>query len=68
MSQIQIPVLQPYMKVINRQQALAIHSAALEVLEMIGVKMDHREVRRMLLDGRMQGRQGRLGPYFFFSR
>ena len=50
MSQIQIPTLQPYLKVINREQALAIHTAALEVLEKIGIKMEHQEVRRMLLD------------------
>jgi trimethylamine--corrinoid protein Co-methyltransferase len=39
------------MKVINREQALAIHAAALEVLETIGVNMKHQDVRRMLLDG-----------------
>ncbi|MFH1139489.1 MAG: trimethylamine methyltransferase family protein [Pseudomonadota bacterium] len=50
MPQMEIPTFQPYLKVLNREQALAIHTAALEVLEKIGVKMEHPEVRRMLLE------------------
>lgn len=40
----------PRLKVINRQQALAIHTAALEILEKTGVNMAHEGARRMLLD------------------
>ncbi len=50
MSQMDIPTFQPYLKVLTREQALAIHTAALEVLEKIGIKMEHPEVRQMLLD------------------
>jgi trimethylamine--corrinoid protein Co-methyltransferase len=47
-----IPILtqQPRLKVLNRQQALSIHTAALEILEKTGVKMEHPEARKMLLD------------------
>ena len=50
MSQMDIPTFQPHLKVLTREQALAIHTAALEVLEKIGIKMEHPEVRRQLLD------------------
>ena len=47
-----LPILtyQPRLKVLNRQQALAIHTAALEILEKTGVKMEHEGARQMLLD------------------
>ncbi len=45
-----IPVFQPRLEVISRDQALAIHSGALEILSQTGIKMQHPEVRQMLLD------------------
>ncbi len=36
-----IPTLQPRLKVLSREQVLAIHAAALEILEKIGFKMEH---------------------------
>ncbi len=50
MRPIDIPTFQPRLKVLNREQALAIHTAALEILEKTGVKMEHPEVRKMLLN------------------
>ncbi|MBT8340232.1 MAG: trimethylamine methyltransferase [Desulfatitalea sp.] len=46
------PILthQPRLKVLNRQQVLAIHTAALEILEKTGVKMEHEGARQMLVD------------------
>ena len=43
-----IPALRPRLKVLSRQQALAIHTAALEILEKTGVKMEHPECLEML--------------------
>ena len=47
-----MPILtqQPRLKVLNRQQALSIHTAALEILEKTGVKMEHPEARQLLID------------------
>ena len=50
MKQISIPTLQPRLKVINREQALAIHTAALEILEKIGFKMEHPRALELLSD------------------
>ena len=44
------PTKQPVLKVLNREQALAIHTTALEILEKIGVKMEHPGVLEMLAD------------------
>ena len=41
MKQTEIPTFQPRLKVLNREQALAIHAAALEILEKTGFKMEH---------------------------
>ncbi|MFC2000319.1 trimethylamine methyltransferase family protein [Chloroflexota bacterium] len=41
MKPIGLPTFQPRLKVLNREQALAIHTAALEVLEKTGFKMEH---------------------------
>jgi len=49
MEPINIPTLQPRLKVLNREQVLAIHTAALEILEKTGFKMEHPEARNMLL-------------------
>ena len=44
------PTFLPRVKVINREQALAIHAAALEILERIGFKMEHPGALRLLAD------------------
>jgi len=36
------------MKVLDREQAWAIHAAALEILEKVGFKMENRSAREML--------------------
>ena len=48
MKPIDIPTFQPRLKVINREQALAIHTAALEILEKTGFKMEHPGALEML--------------------
>lgn len=45
-----VPTFLPRLKVLDRAQALAIHAAALEILEKTGVKMEHEGARTMLLD------------------
>ena len=50
MRPIDIPTFQPRLKVLNREQALAIHTAALEILEKTGFKMEHPGAREMLID------------------
>jgi trimethylamine--corrinoid protein Co-methyltransferase len=44
-----IPTFQPRLKVLNREQALAIHEAALEILEKTGFTMEHPGVLDMLV-------------------
>lgn len=46
----EIPTFQPRLKVLNREQALAIHEAALEILGKIGFKMEHPGALEMLAD------------------
>ncbi|MEJ2726179.1 MAG: trimethylamine methyltransferase family protein [Deltaproteobacteria bacterium] len=41
MKRMEIPTFRPRMKVMNRGQALAIHTAALEILEKTGFRMEH---------------------------
>ena len=48
MKAMEIPTFQPRLKVLTREQALAIHTAALEILEKIGFKMEHRGAVEML--------------------
>ena len=50
MKQPAIPTFQPRMKVLNTEQARAIHQAALEILEKNGIKMEHPGVLEMLAD------------------
>ncbi len=50
MQSIDIPTLRPTLKVLNREQVLAIHTAALEILEKIGVRMEHPGALKMLVD------------------
>jgi trimethylamine--corrinoid protein Co-methyltransferase len=49
MKPIDIPTFQPRLKVLNREQALAIHTAALEILENTGFKMEHGGALEMLI-------------------
>ncbi len=46
----EIPTLQPRLKVLNHEQAWAIHMAALEIIEKIGFKMEHPGALEMLAD------------------
>ena len=48
MKPMEIPTFQPRLKVLNREQALAIHTAALEILEKTGFKMEHAGALEML--------------------
>ena len=41
MKRTEIPTFQPRLRVLNREQALAIHAAALEILAKTGFKMEH---------------------------
>jgi len=50
MKPMDIPTFQPRLKVLKREQALAIHTAALEILERIGFKMEHPGARQMLIN------------------
>ncbi len=50
MKPMEIPTFQPRLKVLNREQALAIHTAALEILEKTGFKMEHPGALKMLAD------------------
>jgi trimethylamine--corrinoid protein Co-methyltransferase len=45
-----IPTFQPRLKVLSREQALAIHESALEIIGDIGFKMEHPGVLNMLAD------------------
>ncbi|MFC1835025.1 trimethylamine methyltransferase family protein [Thermodesulfobacteriota bacterium] len=50
MTPIDIPTFQPRLKVLSKDQAWAIHTAALEILEKTGIKMEHAGAREMLAD------------------
>jgi trimethylamine---corrinoid protein Co-methyltransferase len=50
MASLDIPTFQPRLRVLNREQALAIHEAALEILEKTGFKMEHPGALEMLAD------------------
>jgi trimethylamine--corrinoid protein Co-methyltransferase len=55
METLPVPTFHPRLSVFNRQQALGVHSAALEILEKTGIKLEHADARKLLLD-----RGGRL--------
>ncbi len=48
MKPVETPTFQPRLKVLNREQALAIHAAALKILEKTGFKMEHPGALEML--------------------
>ncbi|BBO67658.1 trimethylamine methyltransferase [Desulfosarcina alkanivorans] len=50
MQQPEINTFRPRMRVLNEEQAWAIHHAALEILEKTGFVMEHPQVKRMLLN------------------
>ncbi|MGD9382908.1 MAG: trimethylamine methyltransferase family protein, partial [Desulfobacterales bacterium] len=50
MKPLEIPTFQPRLKVLNRDQALAIHASALEILDKTGFRMEHPGAREMLVD------------------
>jgi trimethylamine--corrinoid protein Co-methyltransferase len=50
----EVPTFQPRLKVISHKQALAIHNAALEILQKTGFKMEHRVALEMLADAGSQ--------------
>ncbi len=61
MKPLPIPTLQPRLKVLDREQALVIHSAALEILDRTGFRMDHKGALEMLLEaGCRQPNDGRI--------
>jgi trimethylamine--corrinoid protein Co-methyltransferase len=50
MKSTEVPTFRPRLKVLNREQTLAIHNAALEILGKIGLKMEHPGALEMLVD------------------
>jgi trimethylamine--corrinoid protein Co-methyltransferase len=58
MKQFEIPTFLPRLRVLSKEQALAIHNAALEILERIGVKMEHERARKMLIDAGAKAHEG----------
>jgi trimethylamine--corrinoid protein Co-methyltransferase len=54
MKPIEIPTLQPRLRLLNREQVLAIHATALEILEKVGFKMEHAGALEMLTDAGCQ--------------
>ena len=54
----EIPTLQPRLRVFNHEQVLAIHAAALEILEKVGFKMEHAGALEMLTDAGCQVVEG----------
>jgi len=61
MKQPDISTFRPRMRVLNQEQAWAIHHAALEILETTGFVMEHPQVHRRLLDaGCRTDSQGRV--------
>ncbi len=50
MHNLPIPTFQPRLRVLGRPQALGIHSAALEILEKTGIRMENQRARRLLID------------------
>jgi trimethylamine--corrinoid protein Co-methyltransferase len=66
MQSLPIDTVQPRMRVLGRRQALAIHTAALEILDKTGIKMEHDGARAMLLDAGARPSEGqwiRIPPY-----
>lgn len=61
MKPLPVPTFQPRMRVLGRDQALAIHHAALDILRTTGVLLEHEESMRLLRDaGATLSSDGRL--------
>jgi len=58
MKPMETPTFQPRLKVLNREQALAIHAAALEILAKTGFKMEHPGALEMLSEAGCQVSDG----------
>ena len=54
----EVPILQPRLRVLNREQVLAIHAAALDILETVGFKMEHAGALEVLRDAGCQVVEG----------
>ncbi len=50
MNRSEVPTFKPRLQVLNRDQAWAIHTAALEILDKTGFKMEHPGALKMLVD------------------
>ena len=50
----EVPTLRPRLRVLNREQVLAVHAAALEILGKVGFKMEHAGALEMLTDAGCQ--------------
>lgn len=50
MQQLDSTTLRPRLRVLNREQMLSIHTAALEILDKTGFRIEHDPVREMLID------------------
>ncbi len=58
MKALKADTFEPRLKVLNRDQAWAIHEAALEILGRTGVRMEHRGALEMLLDAGAESSEG----------
>ena len=58
MTPAEVPTFQPRLKVINREQALAIHEAALRILGDIGFRMEHPGAFEMLVAAGAKNTEG----------
>ncbi len=58
MKALKADTFEPRLKVLNRDQAWAIHEAALEILGKTGVRMEHRGALEMLLDAGAESSEG----------
>jgi trimethylamine---corrinoid protein Co-methyltransferase len=50
METVSVPTQAPRLKVFNREQALRVHGAALEILEKNGIRLEHDGARKLLAD------------------
>ena len=66
MQQLDPITLRPRLRVLNREQMLSIHTAALEILEKTGFRIEYDQPRRLLIDaGCWEGEDGfvRMPPF-----
>lgn len=58
MKQFSVPTFTPRLQVLNKEQALAIHNAALEILDTTGVRMEHEGARELLKNAGAKSAEG----------